>query len=56
MTPSTPQPVLLAWSGGKDSALALAALQAGPDHEVAALLTTFSGKPGKPRCTACPPP
>jgi uncharacterized protein (TIGR00290 family) len=42
MTPSTPQPVLLAWSGGKDSALALAALQANPDYEVAALLTTFS--------------
>ena len=42
MTPSAPQPVLLAWSGGKDSALALAALQADPQYEVVALLTTFS--------------
>lgn len=42
MTTATPRPVLLAWSGGKDSALALAALQADPDFEVAALLTTFS--------------
>lgn len=42
MTPPTPQPILLAWSGGKDSALALAALQSSPNHEVVALLTTFS--------------
>jgi uncharacterized protein (TIGR00290 family) len=34
-------PVALAWSGGKDSALALAALQRG-GTEVAALLTTFT--------------
>ena len=34
-------PVALAWSGGKDSALALAALQR-DGNEVAALLTTFT--------------
>ena len=42
MTSPIPEPVLLAWSGGKDSALALAALQADPAYEVVALLTTFS--------------
>ena len=42
MTSPTPEPILLAWSGGKDSALALAALQADPAYDVVALLTTFS--------------
>jgi uncharacterized protein (TIGR00290 family) len=36
-------PVALAWSGGKDSSLALAALQADPTMEVVALLTTVTG-------------
>ena len=35
-------PVALAWSGGKDSSLALAALQADPTVEVVALLTTIT--------------
>jgi uncharacterized protein (TIGR00290 family) len=35
-------PVALAWSGGKDSSLALAALQADPTVEVVALLTTVT--------------
>ena len=35
-------PVALAWSGGKDSSLALAALRADPRVEVAALLTTIT--------------
>lgn len=34
--------VVLAWSGGKDSSLALAALQADPAIEVVALLTTIT--------------
>ena len=34
--------VVLAWSGGKDSALALAALRADPRYRVAALLTTMT--------------
>lgn len=36
-------PVALAWSGGKDSSLALAALRADPRFEVVALLTTVTG-------------
>ncbi|MEA2724400.1 MAG: hypothetical protein QOH59_2171 [Gemmatimonadales bacterium] len=36
------QPVALAWSGGKDSSLALAALQADPTVEVVALVTTIT--------------
>jgi uncharacterized protein (TIGR00290 family) len=36
-------PVALAWSGGKDSSLALAALRADPNYEVAALVTTVTG-------------
>jgi uncharacterized protein (TIGR00290 family) len=36
-------PVALAWSGGKDSSLALAALQADPKIEVVALVTTVTG-------------
>lgn len=35
-------PVTLAWSGGKDSSLALAALRADPAVEVVALLTTVT--------------
>jgi uncharacterized protein (TIGR00290 family) len=35
-------PVALAWSGGKDSSLALAALQRDPGFEVVALLTTVT--------------
>lgn len=37
------RPVVLAWSGGKDSSLALAALRADPLVEVVALLTTVTG-------------
>lgn len=36
------RPVALAWSGGKDSSLALAALRADPTVEVAALVTTMT--------------
>jgi len=36
-------PVALAWSGGKDSSLALAALQADPALTVVALITTITG-------------
>src|SRR3954462_13137989 len=36
------RPVALAWSGGKDSSLALAALRADPTVEVVALLTTVT--------------
>ena len=35
-------PVVLSWSGGKDSALALDALQRNENYEVVALLTTFT--------------
>lgn len=38
----TPTPVVLSWSGGKDSALALAALAAAPEWNVVALLTTVT--------------
>ena len=34
--------IILSWSGGKDSALALEALRAAPDVEVVALLTTVT--------------
>ncbi|HEY2395869.1 MAG TPA: ATP-binding protein [Rudaea sp.] len=37
-----PIPVALAWSGGKDSAMALAALRADPQLEVVALVTTMT--------------
>lgn len=37
------RPVALAWSGGKDSSLALAALRADPTVEVVALVTTITG-------------
>lgn len=36
------KPVVLAWSGGKDSALALERLSADPEYEVVGLLTTVS--------------
>jgi uncharacterized protein (TIGR00290 family) len=36
------RPVALAWSGGKDSSLALAALRSDPSVEVVALLTTVT--------------
>ena len=36
-------PVALAWSGGKDSSLALAALRSDPTVEVVSLLTTVTG-------------
>lgn len=36
------QPVLLAWSGGKDSSLTLAALRADPKYRVVGLLTTVA--------------
>jgi uncharacterized protein (TIGR00290 family) len=39
---SKTQPVALAWSGGKDSSLALAALQTDPTVEVVALVTTVT--------------
>lgn len=35
-------PIALAWSGGKDSSLALAVLQADPTVEVIALITTVT--------------
>ena len=38
----TPEPVVLSWSGGKDSTLALAALRQDPAVEVAALLTSVT--------------
>ena len=36
------EPVILSWSGGKDSSLALAALRADPRYEVVALLTSVT--------------
>ncbi len=35
-------PIILAWSGGKDSALALSQLQADDRYEIVSLLTTFT--------------
>src|SRR5947209_8115206 len=37
-----PQPVVMSWSGGKDSSLALAALREDPAFEVVALMTTVT--------------
>src|SRR4051812_20606393 len=37
-----PVKVVLSWSGGKDSSLALAALRADPRYEVVALLTSIT--------------
>ena len=39
---NTPKPVALSWSGGKDSALTLAALRADPSVHVVALLTSVT--------------
>lgn len=48
MTPTTcKQPVALSWSGGKDSALALHALQQGSRYQVVSLLTTLSAEFGR---------
>ena len=40
--PSMPEPILLSWSGGKDSAFALHTLRSSPDFEPAGLLTTIT--------------
>ena len=40
--PATPLPVLLSWSGGKDSMMSLLALRADPDVEVVGLLTSVT--------------
>jgi len=37
-----PEPIILSWSGGKDSALALHQILAAGDHEVVGLLTTVT--------------
>jgi uncharacterized protein (TIGR00290 family) len=37
-----PEPILFCWSGGKDSAMALHALQQSPDVQIVALLTTVT--------------
>ena len=37
-----PEPILLSWSGGKDSAFALHTLRSSPDFEPAGLLTTIT--------------
>ena len=37
-----PEPIVLSWSGGKDSALALARLREAPHREVVGLLTTVT--------------
>lgn len=42
-----PTPVLLAWSGGKDSSLALARLNADPAFEVRALITSVTADYGR---------
>lgn len=42
MSDVTREPVVLSWSGGKDSSLALQALRADPAIEVVALLTTVT--------------
>lgn len=39
----TPEPLILSWSGGKDSALALHALRGSVEYTVTALLTTLTG-------------
>ncbi len=40
--PMTPKPTVMAWSGGKDSAVALYRLQQDPRYEVVGLLTTLT--------------
>ncbi len=42
LQPMPPTPVLLAWSGGKDSTLALERLRADPEFTVAALVTAVT--------------
>ena len=37
-----PEPILFCWSGGKDSAMALDALQKNPNVQIVALLTTVT--------------
>jgi len=46
MNPETtmPEPIILCWSGGKDSALALAALSADARYKVVSLLTTVTSE------------
>ena len=44
------KPILLSWSGGKDSTLALHALRSSPDFEPAGLLTTIN-EDGSPHVT-----
>ena len=39
-----PEPIIMCWSGGKDSALALAELAADPRYEVVSLLTTVTSE------------
>lgn len=38
------EPIILSWSGGKDSSLALAALRSDPAHEVVGLLTSITSE------------
>src|SRR5215204_5087331 len=40
----TPEQIILSWSGGKDSSLALSALRNDPGFEVVALLTTVTAE------------
>src|SRR5262249_12980674 len=42
MTKGNGTPVLVSWSGGKDSCLALQELMNGPDYQVTGLLTTIT--------------
>jgi uncharacterized protein (TIGR00290 family) len=42
MEPTTREPIILSWSGGKDSALALDAMRADPTLDVVALLTSVT--------------
>ncbi len=44
---SSRQPVVLSWSGGKDSALTLRALLSDDRYDVVALMTTVSGEDGR---------
>jgi len=42
VTDTAPEPIVLSWSGGKDSSLALQALRRDPRFEVVALLTSIT--------------
>ncbi|MFW5925252.1 MAG: ATP-binding protein [Myxococcota bacterium] len=44
MAEHAPTPVVLSWSGGKDSAMALHVLRGDPRYEVVSLLTTVAGE------------